>query len=264
MTKKYNTIIFDQGGVLIDLHVERCISAFRKLMGADNMARVLGFDDRRHQEENTNTQKEISEDIYKRREDSSNTDKCKEPNGIIAVSVAGSRLMKDYERGNITTTMFINSVLAHCYKPVKSDDVHAAWFAMLGELPLARLEYAKQLRKNGYRVYMLSNTNDMHWEFVRKNYPIEECFDRMFLSHEMHLAKPGQEMFEQVVRTIHTLSRTDGKGEYEPHRTIFIDDLALNREAAERFAGWHTCESIDMLKKIMNQFIKQKIIIYYD
>ena len=38
--------VFDLGGVLINLNVQRCFQAFEKLMGEENMRLVLGMDSR--------------------------------------------------------------------------------------------------------------------------------------------------------------------------------------------------------------------------
>ena len=40
-----NTIVFDLGGVLIDLNVPACVGNFKRLMGEENVRNVLGIDD---------------------------------------------------------------------------------------------------------------------------------------------------------------------------------------------------------------------------
>ena len=40
-----NTIVFDLGGVIIDLNVPRCVANFKRLMGEDNVRNILGIDD---------------------------------------------------------------------------------------------------------------------------------------------------------------------------------------------------------------------------
>ena len=67
-----NTIVFDLGGVLIDLNVPRCVGNFKRLMGEENVRNVLGIDD--------------------------------EGEGVVAVSAATLQLMHDYEYGNMQPT----------------------------------------------------------------------------------------------------------------------------------------------------------------
>ena len=40
-----NTIVFDLGGVLINLNVPRCVDNFKRLMGEEYVRTVLGIDD---------------------------------------------------------------------------------------------------------------------------------------------------------------------------------------------------------------------------
>ena len=48
------------------------------------------------------------------------------------------------------------------------------------------------------RVGCLSNTNAVHWEYLRGRWGLDELFDIVFLSHEMGLLKPDREIFERV------------------------------------------------------------------
>ena len=40
-----NTIVFDLGGVIINLDVPRCVSNFKRLMPEENICNILGIDD---------------------------------------------------------------------------------------------------------------------------------------------------------------------------------------------------------------------------
>lgn len=71
--------------------------------------------------------------------------------------------------------------------------------------------------------YLLSNTNDIHWQFIRRQYPhVLEPFDHLLVSHELGLEKPGAAIYEWVIR--HSGRRA------EEH--LFIDDIAENVEGA--------------------------------
>jgi HAD superfamily hydrolase (TIGR01509 family) len=67
----------------------------------------------------------------------------------------------------------------------------------------------------------LSNTNPVHW--LPCSEVLEGCFEKVFLSYEMHLVKPSQEIFERM------LQETGIKSE----ETLFIDDSKANCLAAE-------------------------------
>ena len=89
------------------------------------------------------------------------------------------------------------------------------------EVPVTRLELLKRLRSK-YKVYLLSNIGDLHWEAARNmaaavGYPMEECFDHCFCSFEMGVAKP--DIAESGV---------------VPEETLYIDDFDANIEAGRR------------------------------
>ena len=195
-------IIFDLGGVLINLHVARCMKAFEALMGEQNMRLILGMD--------------------------------AQGEGIKAVSVASKQLMADFERGLITPDYFISEILKFCHAGTTRQDVIDAWMAMLADLPAERLDFVDQLRAAGHKVYLLSNGNDLHFDFIDATYHLHDHFDGFFLSHKMHLAKPESAIFEAVMAA---LSHTDKE-------IIFIDDIEVNRLAANQSVGWKTFSSI--------------------
>lgn len=200
--------IFDLGGVLIRLNVGRCMRAFEALMGEENMRAVLGMD--------------------------SNGE------GVKAVSVASKQLMADFERGLITPDEFVVQVQSFCRPGTTCQEIVDAWMAMLDDLPQERLEVVDHLRVAGHKVYLLSNGNDLHFEFINRTYGLDRHFDRLFLSQKMHMAKPEPEIFHAVDEAVREPDR----------RIIFIDDIAVNRLAAEQTVNWATFSSIEELQHL--------------
>lgn len=205
-TQQFNTIVFDLGGVLINLDVPRCVARFKQLMSEDYVRNVLGMDD--------------------------------EGEGIVAVSAATKQLMHDYEYGNIGTDDFLKTIQQYCYSGTTIDQIRDAWMSMLDELPQDRLDYIMQLRAAGYKTVLLSNSNELHWEPIFRQYHLEGYFDAIFASQQLHMAKPNREIFEHVVR----------EANIDCAHTLYVDDLEKNRTAGQRYAGWQTVASIDELK----------------
>lgn len=195
------TYVFDLGGVLIQLDVKRCFRAFERLMGEENMRLVLGMDSRGE--------------------------------GVKAVSIASKQLMVDFERGMISSETFLAQILQYCHLGTTTDDILEAWMSMLDELPAERLAFVDSLRAKGHPVYLLSNGNDLHFDFINRKYGLENHFDGFFLSQKMHMAKPEPQIFEAVQKAIGN-----------PENVIFIDDIQANRLAAEQAVHWQTFESI--------------------
>lgn len=164
----FNTIVFDLGGVIINLNVPRCVGNFKRLMGESNVRNVLGIDD--------------------------------EGEGVVAVSAATKQLMHDYEYGNISTDEFLHSLQEYCYEGTTIEQIREAWLSMLDELPQERLDFIAELQKKGYRTVLLSNSNELHWDPIWEQYQLGSYFDAVFASHHLHMAKPNKEIFEHVVR----------------------------------------------------------------
>lgn len=164
----YNTIVFDLGGVIINLNVPRCVENFKQLMAEENIRNVLGIDD--------------------------------EGEGVVAVSAATKQLMHDYEYGNISTEEFLGTLQEYCFEGTTIEQIRAAWLSMLDTLPQERLDYIASLQKQGYRTILLSNSNALHWDPIWEQYRLGAYFDAVFASHHLHMAKPNKEIFEHVVR----------------------------------------------------------------
>jgi FMN phosphatase YigB (HAD superfamily) len=83
------------------------------------------------------------------------------------------------------------------------------------------LELVRQLHGD-YRLFILSDTNEEHWQHVSKNYLDAHLFERVFLSHRERMGKPDPRLFEHVLETI---------GCPASH-CLFVDDKPENVQAA--------------------------------
>lgn len=138
-----------------------------------------------------------------------------------------------YEKGLITSDEFVN---AYCqtFPQLSKEAFTNSWNAILVKFPEHRLRFLKQLSKEGrYKLILLSNTNDIHIEWVKQNVEFFEefrnCFDAFYLSQELNLRKPDHSIYEFVLQQ-HNL---------EPQETLFIDDTQENTWAAAEL-GIHT------------------------
>lgn len=187
-----DNIIFDFGGVLMKHNLMACRSAFRELMSDNAIYSKLGIGN-------------------------------ENPQGT---------LVDAFNRG-MTTEDFLQEVLKLCRPCTTEGEIIYAWNLLHDEVLDETWEQIKDLRAKGYRTYLFSNTNQIHWMDTEMKYAkhVEECFDDIFLSFEMHCAKPDKRAFMEVNRSVGA----------DPKRTIFVDDTTANREAAEAFVQWRTC-----------------------
>lgn len=133
-----------------------------------------------------------------------------------------------YEKGLITSAEFRDVIREKIGKPVTDAQIDDAWNSFLVSIPAAKLDLLLNLRKD-YVVYLLSNTNEIHWQwscqhaFPYKTFRVENYFEHIYLSYEMNMAKPDAEIFQKVL---------DDTG-IIPAETLFIDDSTANCRAAE-------------------------------
>ena len=131
----------------------------------------------------------------------------------------------EYEKGLISSEEFINS-----YKTefdLEPDQIINSWNAILINFPEYRFNFIRKLsEEKKYQLILLSNTNEIHIDWIIKNVPFFEnfknCFDAFYLSHEINLRKPDANIYEFVLE----------KHKLRPETCLFIDDTKENTEAA--------------------------------
>ena len=178
-------IIFDFGGVLIDLDKECCIRNFNALgINIEN----------------------------------------------IVSTTHNKGAFEELEKGSITPEQFRGELRKMTSRPVTDSQIDDAWISILQTVPQYKLDLLLQLRKK-YRIYLLSNTNSIHFEYAKKHIfekngnTLNDYFDDCFLSYEIGMIKPDDEIFEYVLNEVQIFAR----------ETIFIDDSELNVESALRW-----------------------------
>ncbi|WP_426430768.1 HAD-IA family hydrolase [Winogradskyella sp. HB-48] len=131
-----------------------------------------------------------------------------------------------YEVGKISTEEFI-----YFYKSkfpyLETHQIIEAWNFILKDFPKYRLEFIQQLAKeNQFKLILLSNTNDMHIDFIKTNVGFYEdfknCFNQFYLSQEIHLRKPNRDIFDFVLES----------NNLKPESCFFIDDTKENTDMA--------------------------------
>lgn len=132
------------------------------------------------------------------------------------------------ERGAITSAQFRDGIRQLMEKPATDQQIDAAWNSFLADIPTYKLDLLLKLRQK-YVVYLLSNTNDIHWRwacehaFPYRGFRAEDFFEKIYLSYEMKMMKPDTEIFQSVLQDANI----------DPQETFFIDDSAPNCRAAE-------------------------------
>lgn len=143
------------------------------------------------------------------------------------------QMNREYEMGLLSSEEFIDSYCT-TYPQLTSEAFTTSWNAILLKFPEHRLKFLQDLQKEGkYKLILLSNTNDIHIDWVKENISFfeefKECFDAFYLSQEINLRKPEHSIYQFVLE----------QHDLKPAETLFIDDTPENTKAAAEL-GIHT------------------------
>lgn len=132
------------------------------------------------------------------------------------------------EKGEISSAEFYDLILPKCKPGTKCRDIRDALEQFLIGIPVERLRMLERLRKKGYRLFVLSNTNPVmynHWienEFRKDGKSVNDYFDGIVVSYQEGTCKPDPEIFKTVV----------ARYGLKPQDTLMLDDSAANVESA--------------------------------
>ena len=111
----------------------------------------------------------------------------------------------DLEIGSITADEFLSKLCDIAGHDISYEACRQAWLSYHSELPKRNLDILRQLRKEGYRLILLSNTNPfmMSWaesdEFDGEGNPLSSYFDAEYKSFEVKFMKPDPSFFMHIL-----------------------------------------------------------------
>ena len=203
------TIIFDLGGVVITLAQQQAVERFK----------ALGLEDAEQRLD----------------------------------SYTQSGIFGDLEHGLISDEDFRRELSVLLGHEVTHEECAYAWQGYALEVPQRNLYALRRLREEGYRILLLSNTNPYMMEWVESEafdgngHPVSYYFDHCYLSYQMKLMKPSEEIFREVLHQERLIAS----------ECLFVDDGPRNVAAASRLGlrtmqpengGDWTTEIYDYLK----------------
>ena len=154
--------------------------------------------------------------------------------GIEAISDELKKDIFNFEAGLINEDRIRSTFRNEIPQKISDNIFEEAWCKLLRDLPQHRVDFLHNLGKQ-YPLYLLSNTNSIHIEYLRKREnskfdKFENSFAKVYYSYQMQCRKPDSIIFEKVI--------TDLK--INPQETLFVDDMKDNIETAEKlgFQTW--------------------------
>ena len=135
-----------------------------------------------------------------------------------------SDLAAAYELGNISTRDFYKALAIETHYAGSYDEFCFIWNDIFAPPEDEMIKLLKDVSSK-YELGLLSNTNEQHYNFVKTKYPeIFALFNKTYLSYEMRMRKPDDEIFREVIK----------RCALKPSEIFFTDDLIQNAAAAEK------------------------------
>lgn len=178
-------IIFDFGGVIINIHHDRVENAFKKI-GVKDFDRLF----------NQATQ---------------------------------SDLFQKLEKGEISETDFRGEIRDLTGLNIDDELLDQTWNQIIGDYPNHRINLLKLIKAN-YNLFLLSNTNSIHYRYYidlfenQFGFPFVSLFQATYWSFKIGKRKPDPDPYIHLLKSEKLI----------PNETLFIDDSIQNIIAARK------------------------------
>lgn len=144
----------------------------------------------------------------------------------IYTAVYGGGLQAQFEQGLLTGVAYHRTVMDLLGDDVPYDEFFPMYGDIFTEIP-ATCEMLRRLHAR-YPLYLLSDTNEIHFGYVKKTVEVLRLFDQFIVSYEVGAMKPGPRIYQEALRRSGTPAEA----------CVFIDDRPGNVEGA-RQVGMH-------------------------
>ncbi len=145
---------------------------------------------------------------------------CETSQSEVRRLLIDSGLQWNFERGLHTPEQLHAQVEQLLQKPVSFEQLRRA-ASDIFRLNQPIVPVLDSLRQQGFRLVLLSNTSQWHYEFIRDQFDVLDRFDDFVLSYEAGAIKPDAAIFERLLTRL----------ECEPQQAFYTDDIAAYVEA---------------------------------
>ena len=155
----------------------------------------------------------------------------------------------ELDRGTLLGEDYMKSLIETNPKYKKEiTETFSNWYNML-EIKTESVEFLKELKEKGYKIYILSNFAGKEYERLEKENEFFKLADGKVISYSVKKIKPEREIYELL------LDKYDLKAE----ECVFLDDLESNINGAKN-VGIHgiVFKDLNSAKAEFESIIKEK------
>lgn len=183
--------------------------------------------------------------------------------GIIAKKIAAKHNLNEHElfefffdspltqihdEGKIDAKEFFKRVRASLNINMSFRQFKAIWSDIFTENKEIIDLLGVLFKSKKYKIYLMSNTNKMHFDYIKKRFKIIKEFDRIFTSYGVGERKPHPKIYLAAIKVAKT----------GPHNIIFTDDRKELTDAAKEFGirGIHFRNAAQLKRDLEKHGIK--------
>ena len=128
-----------------------------------------------------------------------------------------------FEAGKISKAAFFEEIKKIYGFDLSLKEFEIIWCSVFSEAK-DMIELARKISEK-YNVFILSNTDEIHFPYIWKNFPELHFFEKnLMLSYELNSVKPEKEIFINAIEKFTLI----------PSECVFIDDRPVNVNVAEK------------------------------
>ncbi|MGQ9921521.1 MAG: HAD family hydrolase [Desulfobacca sp.] len=130
----------------------------------------------------------------------------------VFTEVFASDLEPAFDTGKISAQEFFVQITSRFQVSLSFHTFCSWWNSIFAPMP-EMVPVVEHLASR-YPLFLLSNTNALHFQYIREQYPLLNNFRQFVLSFKVGYRKPEPEIYRRLIHQAHT----------PPARILFIDD----------------------------------------
>ena len=150
-------------------------------------------------------------------------ERCSIPAEEIPKRIGGTDLVRRFETGEVGSREFVGELCGVLGTDLNYDEFCRIWYSIFLPHTLIDDEMIAALAER-YRLVLLSNTNQIHFEMLDEGYPILRHFKRRVLSYKVGAMKPSPVIYEAAI----------AEAGCKPGECFFTDDVEPYVEGARQ------------------------------
>jgi len=158
-------------------------------------------------------------------------------------AVFASSLEPGYDTGRMSTEEFFQAVCAQWQVSLSLAQFASWWNSIFAPMP--GMEAVVEHLAAAYPLHLLSNTNSLHFQYIRENYPLLAPFRSFVLSYEVGSRKPEAAIYQALIR----------RAERAPEEILFVDDKPefVAAAQAQGLQAWQFTDRDRLIRQLQDE-----------